>query len=119
MLGLATSHWHIGSPATARPLLKKPLTSSKRRQATRKLQAQLSRPGPSQPGLDIGCPNAAQTHREQPQPRPHVRVVPGAAQTHEKPPAARARTHKASLAIIEASCCRGHHQSYYGRLCRH
>ena len=97
MLGRDPCRWQIGSPATARPLGKKPLTSSKRPQATRKLQRRLSQPRLGLASV-IWLPiYAAQTHREQPQPRPHVRVVPGAAQPLHAPPAARAHR-KASQA---------------------
>ena len=98
MLGLDTS-WYIGSLASARPPANEPFTPPKRRhRLVRKSSMTAFLEARPRLGFDIGCPNAAQTHREQPQPRPHVRVVLGAAQTHEKPAAARARSPNRHLA---------------------
>ena len=93
MLGLDTS-WYIGSPATARPLLKKPLTSSKCRRRLVRKSATLALLGETsaRPGSILCCPSQRKGKEEPSAASIHPHAVPGAASgDEERPRRARAR----------------------------
>ena len=94
MLGLATSHWHIGSPATARPLANEPFAPPKRRLRLVRKSATLALPGETsaRPGSILCCPSQRKGKEEPSAASIHPHAVPGAASgDEERPRRARAR----------------------------
>ena len=96
MLRFATSQWHMGSPAPARPPANEPFTPPKRRRRLVRKSATLALPGETsaRPGSILCCPSQRKGKEEPSAASIHPHAVPGAASGDEERP--RARAHASS-----------------------